>query len=99
MIQSLCLFAQVEASQDNYVAARAHYVEGLVLCKEADDKWSTISCLEGLACVVAAQREPAWAARLWGEAGSPGAVIRARSARGGLFWIGLPRAERATYHA
>jgi len=97
MIQSLCLFAQVEASQDNYVAARAHYVEGLVLCKEADDKWSTISCLEGLACVVAAQREPAWAARLWGAAESLGAVISARSEQGGLFWMALPRVERATY--
>ncbi len=36
--------------------------------KELDDKEFIASCLERLGEVVAAQQEPAWAARLWGAA-------------------------------
>jgi len=35
-----------------------------------DDSWITAFCLEGWAIVVAAQRERAWAAHLWGAAES-----------------------------
>ncbi len=64
---SIASLARVEALQSNYAAARTLYEESLALCREVGDK-NIAPALEGLAGVVAAQREPAWAARLWGAA-------------------------------
>jgi DNA-binding CsgD family transcriptional regulator/tetratricopeptide (TPR) repeat protein len=66
--ESLLLKARTAAIQDNHVAARALYEESLALCREEGDKWDIAFGLEGLASVVAAQGELAWAARLWGAA-------------------------------
>src|SRR5205085_1134060 len=66
---SLSLLARVEASQGNHAAARALYEESLTMAsKGMDDKGAIASCLEGLAGVVAAQGELAWAGRLLGAA-------------------------------
>jgi ATP/maltotriose-dependent transcriptional regulator MalT len=67
--QSLSGLAKVEAVQCNYAAARTLYEEILALRMEIDDK-NIAFALEGLAGVVAAQGDPTWAARLWGEAES-----------------------------
>ncbi len=65
--QSLFGLAKVEAFQSNYAAARTLSEESLALCRKVGDK-NIAPALEGLAGVVAAQGEPAWAARLWGAA-------------------------------
>jgi DNA-binding CsgD family transcriptional regulator len=48
------------------VAARALYEQSLAIVKEGNYKWDIALFLEGLAGVVTAQGEPAWAARLYG---------------------------------
>jgi ATP/maltotriose-dependent transcriptional regulator MalT len=65
---SLELLAKVEALQGDYATARTYYEEVLPLARKVDDKGYIALYLEGLADVVAAQGEPAWAARLWGAA-------------------------------
>jgi DNA-binding CsgD family transcriptional regulator len=65
---TLSVIAQVEAHQGNYTEARSRYPEILTLAREGGDKVGLIYYLEQLAEVVAAQREVAWAARLWGAA-------------------------------
>jgi DNA-binding CsgD family transcriptional regulator len=50
--------------------ARRLYEDSLVIVRKLGDKEFTASCLEGLGEAVAAQGEPVWAARLWGEAES-----------------------------
>jgi ATP/maltotriose-dependent transcriptional regulator MalT len=62
------LLTKVEALQGDYATARSHYEEALPRASKVDDKELILACLEGLADVVAAQGEPAWAARLWGAA-------------------------------
>jgi predicted ATPase/class 3 adenylate cyclase/DNA-binding CsgD family transcriptional regulator len=67
IVLSLCLLARVEARQGKHAAARALYEESLTFPGKVDTVWIA-SSLEGLASVVAAQDELAWAARLWGAA-------------------------------
>jgi DNA-binding CsgD family transcriptional regulator len=60
----------VEAYQGDNVAARALYEQSLTIAIEGNSTWGIYLFLEGLAGVVAAQGEPAWAARLYGAAES-----------------------------
>jgi predicted ATPase/DNA-binding CsgD family transcriptional regulator len=66
--EALIGLARVAALQGEVAAARALYQESLVHLHEMDNKEFIPACLEGLADMVAAQGEPAWAARLWGAA-------------------------------
>ncbi len=67
--ESLFLLARVEAHQGDNVAARALYEQSLAIAiVEGNSKHDIDLFLEGLAGVVAAQGEPAWAARLYGAA-------------------------------
>ena len=68
--EALIGLAHVAALQGEVAAARALYQESLVHLHEVDNKEFIPACLEGLADMVAAQGEPAWAARLWGAAES-----------------------------
>ena len=68
--EALIGLARVAALQGEVAAARALYQESLVHLHEMDNKEFIPACLEGLADMVAAQGEPAWAARLWGAAES-----------------------------
>ena len=63
---SLLTFGLAEATQGKFAAAQALYTEWLMLTKS--DAPSIALVLTQLAEVVAAQRQPAWAARLWGAA-------------------------------
>jgi ATP/maltotriose-dependent transcriptional regulator MalT len=65
--QSLSLMAKVVTLQGNHTAARTLYEESLALAREIGNK-NIAFCLEGLAGVVAAQGELAWAVQLWGAA-------------------------------
>ncbi len=56
------------AVQGDHVAARALFEESLAIAREVGYKLDIAFYLEGLAAVVTAQGEPAWAARLWGAA-------------------------------
>ena len=51
------------------------YEESLTIAREISEKLITAPGLEGLASVVAAQGEPAWAAQLWGRAEALRATI------------------------
>ncbi len=68
------LFGKVFAVQGDYIAARAYYEEclqSLVHVQAANSNMAFLNLatvLEGLAAVVAAQGELAWAVRLWGTA-------------------------------
>jgi ATP/maltotriose-dependent transcriptional regulator MalT len=85
---SLCLLARVEANQGNYPAARTLYEQSLATAARGmEDKGLIASCMEGLAAVVAAGDELAWAARLWGAAES------LREAMG----VPLPPVDRPAY--
>jgi predicted ATPase/serine/threonine protein kinase/DNA-binding CsgD family transcriptional regulator len=87
---SLCLLARVEANEGNFATARPLYEQCLATAAGGiDDKGLIPSCLEGLAVVVAAQSELAWAARLWGAAESLREVIGAP----------LPPADRLAYES
>jgi predicted ATPase/ATP/maltotriose-dependent transcriptional regulator MalT len=67
-VESLSLLAKIEARQGNYAAARVFYEQSLAIMEKGNSKWDIDVFLEGLAGVVAAQGEPAWAARLYGAA-------------------------------
>jgi predicted ATPase/DNA-binding CsgD family transcriptional regulator len=67
MAQVLVGLAKVEAYQGNLATAHALYEESLSVAG-VGYKLDVASGLEGLANVVAAQGEVAWAARLWGAA-------------------------------
>lgn len=54
--------------QQDVRGAQARLDEALELFAEMDQQWFCTLCLEGLACVVAAQDRGVWAARLWGTA-------------------------------
>jgi predicted ATPase/class 3 adenylate cyclase len=64
----LSVLARVEARLGDYDKARQHYEELLPLVRKVDDKDLTAVILEGLAEIVIAQGEAAWAARLLGAA-------------------------------
>jgi hypothetical protein len=68
LAESLVYLARVVFSQGDDVAAHALYEESLTVAREIGAKQLIASGLAGLADVVAAQRVPAWAARLWGAA-------------------------------
>jgi DNA-binding CsgD family transcriptional regulator len=72
---TLSLLGKVLAVQRDYPAARALYeksLQGLIRVQEVNNNQLSLvdlaSVLEGLAAVMAAQGELAWAARLWGAA-------------------------------
>ncbi len=58
--------AQITTAEGDYAAARAYYEENLVTAREIGDYRITLSGLEGIATVAAAQGMCDWAARLWG---------------------------------
>jgi ATP/maltotriose-dependent transcriptional regulator MalT len=60
--------ARVQALRGEGAQARTLYQESLESVRDVDNKEFIPACLEGLASVVAGQREPVWAARLWGMA-------------------------------
>src|SRR5947209_2501548 len=62
------LLAQAAASEQDYLLTQTLAVQSLSIARSVHDTGSVILCLEELADVVAAQGEPAWAARLWGAA-------------------------------
>jgi predicted ATPase/DNA-binding CsgD family transcriptional regulator len=66
----LCLLGKVNFVQGDYTAARALYEESLASAERIDGKVLLVTCLEGLARVVAAQGKAIWAVRLWGAAES-----------------------------
>jgi ATP/maltotriose-dependent transcriptional regulator MalT len=68
---TLSLLGKVVAAQGDLRKARALYEESLIRGKGVNSHLGFLDlppALEGLAAVVAAQGEPAWAARLWGTA-------------------------------
>jgi predicted ATPase/DNA-binding CsgD family transcriptional regulator len=67
MGEALTRMARVEAHQGNCIAARTLYKQSLELMSESYHS-EIATCLEGLAGVVAAQGELAWAGQLWGAA-------------------------------
>jgi DNA-binding CsgD family transcriptional regulator len=69
--RTLSLLGKVLAAEGDLAAARAVYEESLILETRVNAEYSILDiapALEGLAAVVAAQREPTWAARLLGRA-------------------------------
>ncbi len=58
----------VALGQGDAVRARALYEESLAIPRELGNQWYSALFLEGLAAAVVVQRQPAWAARLWGAA-------------------------------
>ena len=69
--RTLALLGKVLAAEGNLAAARAVYEESLILEMRVNAEYSILDiapALEGLAAVVVAQGEPAWAARLLGRA-------------------------------
>jgi DNA-binding CsgD family transcriptional regulator/tetratricopeptide (TPR) repeat protein len=69
MGDAIARLARVEAHEGNRAAARALYEQSLAFTRESYHS-EIASCLEGLAGVVAAQGELAWAGQLWGVAES-----------------------------
>ena len=61
---------RIKAHQGDFAAARVLHEESLAEARALDDSWLCAICLEGLAGIVAAQEEQAWAAHLWGVAES-----------------------------
>jgi len=85
--ESLFLLARVEVRLGDYVAARALYEQSLAIVKDGNYRWDIAFYLEGIAGVVAAQGELAWAAQLWGAAESRREAMTSP----------LPPVERADY--
>ena len=79
--------AMLAAREHDYAAARALYEESLTIAGEAVSKWRLVPYLEGLASVLATQKEFARGAQLWGAA----EAIRV------AFGTPLPPVERAAY--
>jgi predicted ATPase len=67
-VKTLAHLAQVVASEGDDTLARALYGQCLAVARKAPFQRLTPLYLEGLAGVVATQREFPWAARLWGAA-------------------------------
>jgi predicted ATPase/class 3 adenylate cyclase len=68
MAEALSLLGKAEATLEDYTSARTLFEDSLAIAQEIGDKELIASGLEGLASVVAAQGEPEWATRLWGNA-------------------------------
>lgn len=84
LLHALGLFAY---KQNDYAAAHTFYQESLAISAEVGEKWVATLCLIGLGEVVAAEGQPACAARMWGAAEILLTVTGAS----------IPPAERATY--
>jgi predicted ATPase/class 3 adenylate cyclase len=69
-LYALALLGRIKIFQGDFSAARTLHEESMTRARTLDDSWITAFCLEGWAIVVAAQRERAWAVRLWGAAES-----------------------------
>jgi DNA-binding CsgD family transcriptional regulator len=85
--ESLSALGKVLAAEADYAAARSQYEESLEICGVLGAKWIIAACLLGLGEVVAAQRQLAWAAQLWGAADA------LRDALG----VPIPPVEQADY--
>jgi predicted ATPase/DNA-binding CsgD family transcriptional regulator len=70
IIRTQCLLARVFASKGLIQQARSLSEEGMVQALTLNDQELKASCMEGLACVIAAQGEGLWAALLWGASES-----------------------------
>ncbi len=66
--RSFFFLASGMALQEDYIQAHTIYEEGLAIAIRLEHRGLIASCLEGLAIVVTAQGQPAWAALLWGAA-------------------------------
>ncbi len=84
LLHALGLFAY---QQNDYAAAHKFYQESLAISAEVGEKWVATLSLRGLGEVVAAEGQPAWAARMWGAA----EILRM------VTGASIPPAERATY--
>jgi predicted ATPase/DNA-binding CsgD family transcriptional regulator len=68
VVKGLSVLGDILLNQGDVAAARAAYEESVAILGEIDDKWWVAWCLEGLAGIAAAQRQPRSAARLFGAA-------------------------------
>lgn len=93
--EALSISGLAEAAQGNFTAAQALYAEWLTVIRS--DEQSIALVLERLAEVVAAQRRPAWAARLWGAAEKlrekNGLPVPSRPSAGSLRSLKMARAQ------
>jgi tetratricopeptide (TPR) repeat protein len=87
--EMLAALARVAMRQSDYATARRFFEESLALARQASDKLSIAADLEGIAELVAAQRHPLWAARLWGAAAALRETLGAP----------IPLIDRAAYQA
>ena len=84
---SLALLGKVLTLEGNYAAAQTPFEESLAISCELSEQWVAAVCLVELGEVVAAQRQLAWAAQLWGAA----------EALRDAFSVPIPLVERADY--
>lgn len=70
LAETYFLSGQAAAASHEYAVAHTFYMESLVSFRRMGFKLQCAFCLEGLASVFVAQRNPTWAARLWGMAES-----------------------------
>lgn len=85
--KSLSVLGKVCATEGDYVTAYMHHEESLIISSELNEKWVAAVYLLELGEIVAAQRQLAWAAQLWG-------VSEALREVAG---IPIPRVELADY--
>jgi predicted ATPase/DNA-binding CsgD family transcriptional regulator len=64
--KSLSVLGKVFANEGDYVAAQTFYEQSLAISGELNEKWVAAMYLVELGEVVAALRQLAWAAQLWG---------------------------------
>jgi len=64
--KSLSVLGKVCATEGDYVTAYTHHEESLMISSELNEKWVAAVYLLELGEIVAAQRQLAWAAQLWG---------------------------------
>jgi len=70
LAEAFFLSGQAAAASHDYAVAHTLYLESLASFRRMGIKMQCAFCLEALASVFAAQRDPTWAARLWGVAES-----------------------------
>ena len=84
---SYWLLGLVDLQEGDVALARSLLEEGLEIIMETGNQWRMIPNLEGLASVIAEQKEFVWDAQLWGAA----------EAMRESFGIPLPPVDRADY--